>query len=381
MKRVLFTIHSMPIGGAEKVLIDILKHFDYSKYQVDLLLYYYEGDNLMNVPSDVRIYSVFGKPKSGLLQRAWHKFTRISGLINKIERFNTRKVVGKNCYDAIISFCQGPGHKMHTFLKDKSFNHISWIHNDLTIENWGKLFFDNDINKQGEAYNMMNHIVHVSNGVKDTFNQTFNISKDVDQRVIYNIVDVEDIRSKSQLPLEKPLSTNKFVFINSGRIVSQKMQSRLIEAAKILRDRGLDFEVWIMGDGPLKSTLENLVKEFSLEDKVKLIGFIKNPYPYIRRADTFVLTSSHEGFSIVVCEALALSKPVISTKVVGPIELLEDTKYGVLVDEDVNQIAEAMERMMTSSKLRQKYSEAAEKRSEMFDVDRAMNEIYSVINA
>lgn len=380
MKSILFTIHSMPIGGAEKVLLDILSHFDYSVYRIDLLLYNLDGDNLKNVPTKVRIISAFGKPKYDILHRAWNKFIRVTNLIDSVERYKTRKAVGNRHYDAIISFCQGPGHKMHTFLKDKSENHISWVHNDLTLENWGKLFFGDDVKKQGRAYDMMKHIVHVSHGVRNAFNRTFNISKTIDQRVIYNIVDIDDIRDKSELPMEKPISSDKFVFINSGRIVNQKKQTRLIEAAKILRGKGLDFEIWIMGDGPLKPTLEKLITEYALYDNVRLLGFIANPYPYTKRADAFVLTSSHEGFSIVVCEALALAKPVISTKVVGPTELLEDSRYGVLVDENVNRIADVMEQMMKSPELREKYSEAARRRSEMSDVNHAMSEIYAVIN-
>ncbi len=369
----------MPIGGAEKVLLDILHNMDYSIYAVDLLLYTKDGENLKNIPSNVNVKWVFEPHPRTIWHRIKGKFLNTTGLIDSVERLRTRKAVGTAIYDAIISFCQGPGHKLHTFLKDKSSNHISWIHNDLSKENWGKLFFGNDMRRQEQAYGFMNTIVHVSQGVKDSFNSTFKIPEAVCQRVIFNIVNVDDIRKKSKidLGLKKP---EEFLFINSGRLVSQKKQIRLVEAAAILKKRQKAFQIWILGEGPLRKQLEDKIKEYGLEEYVKLQGAVSNPYPYIALSDSFVLSSSQEGFSIVVCEAFTLGKPVISTKVVGPTELLDNSKYGLLVDEDITTIADAMQRMMESEILQKQYAEASFERSKIFDVKNAMNEIYSLFN-
>lgn len=379
MKKLLFTIHSMPIGGAEKVLLDILHNMDYSRYSVDLLLYTKEGENLKNVPSNVNVKWVFEPHPRTIWHRIKGKFLSTTGLIDSVERHRTRKAVGTTNYDAIISFCQGPGHKLHTFLKDKSSNHISWIHNDLSKENWGKLFFGNDMRRQEQAYGFMNTIVHVSQGVKDSFNSTFKIPETVCQRVIFNIVNVDDIRKKSKidLGLKKP---EEFLFINSGRLVSQKKQIRLVEAAAILKKRKKAFQIWILGEGPLRKQLEDKIKEYGLEEYVKLQGAVSNPYPYIALSDCFVLSSSQEGYPIVLCEALTLGKPVISTKVVGPTELLDNSKYGLLVEEDITTLADAMQRMMESEILQKQYAEASLERSKIFDVKNAMNEIYSLFN-
>lgn len=369
----------MPIGGAEKVLLDILHNMDYSRYTVDLLLYTKEGENLKNIPSNVNVKWVFEPHPRTIWHRIKGKFLNTTGLIDSVERLRTRKAVGTTSYDAIISFCQGPGHKLHTFLKDKSSNHISWIHNDLSKENWGKLFFGNDMRRQEQAYGFMNTIVHVSQGVKDSFNSTFKIPETVCQRVIFNIVNVDDIRKKSKidLGLKKP---EEFLFINSGRLVSQKKQIRLVEAAAILKKRKKAFQIWILGEGPLRKQLEDKIEEYGLEEYVRLHGAVSNPYPYIALSDCFVLSSSQEGFSIVVCEAFTLGKPVISTKVVGPTELLDDSKYGLLVEEDITTIADAMQRMMESEILQKQYAEASLERSKIFDVKNAMNEIYSLFN-
>lgn len=380
MKSILFTIHSMPIGGAEKVLIDILSHFDYGRYKVDLLLYTHAGENLSRIPENVEVISVFEPRKRTIWNRIKSKFLNTTGLIDRYEKYHTLKAIKDRHYDAVISFCQGPGHKLQMFLLDRAPRQITWVHNDLSKENWGKLFFGNDITAQEAAYNRLSEIIHVSCGVKEAFNKTFKIAPTVSQHVVYNIVDVDDINRKAMLPMETPRKTDRFVFINSGRMVSQKKQARLVEAARILDARGYDFEIWILGDGPLREDVEALVDKYNLRDKIKLFGFISNPYPYLKRADVFVLSSSQEGFPIVVCEALALGKPIVATKVVGPTELLDNSKYGILVNEDVESIAEAMESIMTSSELRERYSKAAAERSGMFDISRTMNEIYTLID-
>lgn len=369
----------MPIGGAEKVLLDIFNNIDYAKYNVELLLYTNSGENLKNVPSQVKILSAFQPKPRTLFQRIFNKLINVTGLISLIEKYKTRLAVGNSTYDVIISFCQGPGHKMHTFLLDKAKHHISWIHNDLSKENWGKLFFSNSIKKQEKAYHLMDEIVHVSYGVKEAFNSVFSIPSSIRQSVIYNIVDTANILKFAIHPMEIKLESEKFVFINSGRIVSQKKQIRLVEAAKILVNKGFDFEIWILGDGPLRPMLESRINELGLNKVVKLIGFVSNPYPYIRRADSFVLSSSQEGFSIVVCEALALGKPIISTKVVGPTELLGDSEYGLMVSEEVDDIANAMETFLTDENVRHKYIEAAKKRALMFNVENTMKEIYKLL--
>lgn len=374
-------MHSMPIGGAEKVLLDILRNFDYSKYQVELLLYTHSGENLCNVPSQVVVKSVFQPDSPTLWNRIRSKLVRMTGLINRIEQKATLKVVGNQQYDTIISFCQGPAHKIHTFLLGKARRHLSWIHSDLSVSNWGLLFFDGDIHKQCAAYGQMDEIIFVSQGAMQAFNRVFpSLVPSVKERVIYNIVDVLDIQTRSKVGIPYVCDSNRFVFINSGRLVDAKCQSRLVDCAEILRQKGLNFEIWILGDGPLKGALKSQIETKQLTDCVKLFGAVSNPYPYIQAADCFVLTSCQEGFPIVICEALALAKPIVSTRVTGPTELLGETDAGILVDEDITQIAEAMYRVATQPVLRTEYAARALQRCDMFDVKHSMDEIYRAID-
>jgi glycosyltransferase involved in cell wall biosynthesis len=121
--------------------------------------------------------------------------------------------------------------------------------------------------------------------------------------------------------------------VNVGRLSEQKGQLLLIEAARRLREQGLDFELVLVGDGPLREEIEQLIQEYGLQGQVRITGFLENLA--VRReleaARALVLPSFAEGLPVVIMEALALGRPVISTYVAGIPELVESGKSGWLV--------------------------------------------------
>jgi CDP-glycerol glycerophosphotransferase len=90
----------------------------------------------------------------------------------------------------------------------------------------------------------------------------------------------------------------------------------------------------ILGDGPLRQTLERLIADLDLTDCVLLAGLRSNPFPALARADCFVLSSNHEGQPMVLLEALTLKKPIVSTDILGAKFVLQDG-YGILVENSV----------------------------------------------
>ena len=374
MKHILFTIHSLHIGGAEKVLCDFLDKFDYTRYKVDLLLYTEAGSLLDSLNKNVNVLHVY-KERERFFVKIIRKFCNVLSLTDWYEKRIIASKISVR-YDAIISFCQGPAHKLHTLLLGRSSNNISWVHSDLSVSNWGLRYFHNDIKEQEAAYNSMNKIVFVSKDAKTAFNKVFKINEQVEQHIVYNFVNEVNVkdRSKELLPIKK----NKFTFINIGRMVAAKRQDRLIEASKLLKDKGYDFEMWIVGDGPLMKELQQKSQELATTNIVVFHGMQKNPYPFLGKADCFVLSSQQEGFGIVIGESFVLSKPVISTNVTGPVEILEDSKYGIVVEEDVQQLADAMERMIIDEQTRSHYALMGNQRLEYFSSDKIMKQIYNI---
>ena len=374
MKHILFTIHSLHIGGAEKVLCDFLDKFNYSEYQVDLLLYTHSGQLLPSIHKNVNLIHVYNEHEPFVNRLSRKFFSRVGAIDWYEKRIINGKVRSK--YDAIISFCQGPGHKLHTLVLDRTFNNISWVHSDLSISNWGLRYFHDDLKEQEAAYNAMDKIVFVSKEAKASFNRVFKIDQKVEQHIVYNFVNKDNVLAKSQESIS--VKKTKFTFINIGRMVEAKRQDRLIEASKLLKGKGYEFEMWILGDGPLRKDLEQKSMEAGTTDVVIFQGMQKNPYAFLKLADCFVLSSQQEGFGLVIGESFVLSKPVISTNVTGPTEILEDNKYGIIVEQNVQQIAGAMERMMIDKIAYSHYSKKGNERLEYFAPEKIMDQIYQI---
>ena len=129
-------------------------------------------------------------------------------------------------------------------------------------------------------------------------------------KLIFNGYDKERIYNLSQEKIEdKYLEIfNHKVIVNVGRLTYQKGQEYLIKSMPLLKDMNL----LLIGEGKYKDKLKTLVKELKVENRVFFIGFQKNPYKFIKKADIFVFTSLYEGFPNALAEALILQKPIVS---------------------------------------------------------------------
>jgi colanic acid/amylovoran biosynthesis glycosyltransferase len=133
--------------------------------------------------------------------------------------------------------------------------------------------------------------------------------------------------------------------VSVGRLAEQKGQLLLVEASARLRDRGADFELVIVGDGPMREELEQLIDRLGLRDRVRITGFLDNRA--VRReleaARALVLPSFAEGLPVVIMEAMALGRPVIATYIAGIPELVESGRTGWLIPAGaVEPLVEAM---------------------------------------
>jgi glycosyltransferase involved in cell wall biosynthesis len=184
-------------------------------------------------------------------------------------------------------------------------------------------------------------------------------------QVIYNIFNVEEVKNKSQESIsEKKYESLQLVAV--GRLPSHKGFDRLIKIChKLKNENKLDFNLWIVGEGDEKGILQSQIQNLDLEDTIKLLGFKENPYPYLREADLFVLSSRHESFCNVVLEAMILNKPIVSTDVSGPGELLKANlpegdlvskgEYGLLTENSEEGLYEGLKKMITDKTLRETF--------------------------
>ena len=375
-KHILFIMPDLPSGGAEKVLIDILRNFDYTTYDVTLLLEYRQGVYLKDIPSQVRFKTMFGA--SNIWLERWHRLLGIlhcghlyHAIVHKLILLFTLRGMK---FDTIVSFMEGEAVRLHSYIMKKASNHVSWVHIDLKTKHWSQVFFKSDQQEKG-IYEQMDKIVFVSDEARMKFLELFDIEKDK-CCVQYNLIDAKTIR---KLAHSKKVEKEKLTICMVGRLNPQKRYDRALRAVKRLKEDGLDFVLWILGEGNLENQLKALIGELDIEDCVQLKGFVKPSYAYMKAADIYWNTSDAEGYPLVVCEALCLGLPVVATSICGTKEILGNGQYGCLTLEDEDDIYEQMKEMFVSEQLRQEYAAKALEGASWFDTQKVMNEIYQIL--
>lgn len=180
-------------------------------------------------------------------------------------------------------------------------------------------------------YPFADAIVGVSQGVAKDIAQLAGLPLER-IRVIYNPA-FPELQEKSQEPIDHPwfMPGEPPVIISVGRLEDQKDFPTLIRAFARVREVYRS-RLMILGWGPDRPQLEALVKELGLTEDVEMPGFVKNPFPYMKKAAVFALSSRWEGMPNVIIEALTIGTPVVSTNCEsGPTEILDNNKYGELV--------------------------------------------------
>lgn len=375
-KKILFIMPSLPGGGAEKVLIDILKNFDYRTYAVTLLLEFREGVYLNDVPGEVRVLSLHGQntiwfERLHRVLRAVRGYAIFHAMVYR--RMLLRLLKGER-FDTIVSFMEGAALKFHSYITGKAGRNLSWVHIDLKQKHWSLGFFRNAQDELA-AYQKIDEIVFVSKDAEKHFSELYPLAEEK-RTVIYNLIDRNTILSSS---VSSPIVKTKFTICMVGRLNWQKRYDRALAVAKRLHDDGCDFELWILGEGNLESALKETAKAYGIEERVRFLGFKKPSYSYMREADLFLNTSEAEGYPLVICEALCLGLAIVATGISGASEILAGSEYGLLTGESEEDIYRGVKLMMGDETLRNHYREKARQRAAMFDVPATMEQIYKIL--
>ncbi len=159
-------------------------------------------------------------------------------------------------------------------------------------------------------------------------------------------------------------SSERRTLISVGRLSSEKRPDRIIEAFARIADRHPEWDLKMVGDGPMRATLEKLVRDCRLADgRVRLVGRTSNPWPIMKDADAFILASAYEGFPNALLEAMALGVPSISTDCnSGPREISENGTLATLVtSDDDDALSNSLDKFLANSELRKILSESGSK--------------------
>ena len=136
--------------------------------------------------------------------------------------------------------------------------------------------------------------------------------------------------------------------------------------AKRLKDCKIDAQIQLIGDGNLRGELEQMAQSLEVTDVVQFLGFKRNPYPNIKAADLLLSTSGWEGFSLVICEAMALGTPVVATRTAGPAEIIGNNEYGILCEHDDDSIFKSITNIIKDKETYELYSQKGVQRVQLF---------------
>lgn len=372
--KILFLTPNLNIGGAEHVLVNLLKKLNINKYEITLCLLSNTGVYFSELPKNIKVTYIF---KSSLLSRCATYLQRKYKSTIILKYFVRLRIVEQ--YDLGICFSDGLLTDVLLMAKGKFKKTLSWIHSCYYSQETLRNIYTPDRVKQlkKNRYNHLDGLVFVSNNAMREFNHIFGQYKT--EFCIYNLFDFNGMNQKSAAFI--PNFDKEYVnFIAIGRLVKVKEYDKLVEAANILKRKNLNFKLRILGDGPLREELKDLIIKYNLTNTVYLLGFQNNPYPYLKYSDVLVLSSSSEALPTVLVEAMYFSKPIVATKCSGCIEITDNGKYGLLTEHDATDIARKMETMILDYKIRECYASKATERCQYFNEDRSLSQIEKVFD-
>lgn len=329
MKKVLFGITSLSLGGAERVLVDLCNELS-NKYDITIFTIYANGELEKQLFPNIKIQS--------LIDKRYTELTKKEKILKPIEimlfkNYIYKKYIKKD-YDVEIAFLEGPVTRLFS-CKNSNTKKIAWIHNDITkvFGNGFKASLKRKIDKH--LYEKFSNLIFVSRDNQEKFEEEYNL--DTQNQVIYNYINTKSVIEKSKENMDIIFNPEETNIVTVSRLVSQKAIDRLIKVHKRIIDEGINHNIYVVGDGPEKQNLEKLIEENNVKQTFKLIGAKENPYPYIKNANAFALLSYFEGYPMVLLEAKILKKYIIITDTAAR-ETLQNYSNSLILDNDEDAI-------------------------------------------
>ncbi len=372
MKTILFVMNTMGRAGAERALIALMNALPREEYDISLLSLVNRGEMFQEVPEHVRILNRHPKARSVLsfsgrlaLVGATAKcfFYRLRGFallgylfrnlkLQMKEKIRLDKLLWRVIsqgtpapaqeYDLAVAYLEGAS---TYFVADavRARKKASFVHIDYQEAGYNASL---DL----DAYDKIDQVFSVSEEAGESFLRIYPQHREK-LALFRNMIDVKRIRELSQredIPADSPFlaSTATYKLLTVGRLNYQKGYDIAIPALGLLRERGLDIDWFILGEGSLERELRAQIRNAGLEGHFFLLGSKQNPYPYIRKADLYIHATRFEGKSIAIEEAQVLGKAIIASDCTGNREQILSGESGVLIPLSAENIADSVEELL-----------------------------------
>lgn len=355
-RKVLFLIHDLGHGGAEKVLVNLVNNMDPEKFDITVQALFGGGVNEQFLKPHVHFHAVF--PRA---------FPGNSHVMKLFSPKLLHRLLIKERYDIEVSYLEGPAARIVSGCSRKDTKLISWIHVEQhDMDTLARSF--RSAREACECYDRFHRTVCVSRYVHDDFCGILNFQKPC--CVLYNTVESEKIRALSVENTPELVDKGSIRLVAVGTLKESKGYMRLLHIMKRLRNEGYSACLYILGTGPLKASMEQYIAKNSLGDSVAFLGYQTNPYKYVANCDLFVCASHSEGFSTAATEALIVGTPVCTVEVSGMKEMLGNhNEWGIVTDNNEDALYMGIRKLLDDSRLLAYYAGQASLRGKTFSTE------------
>lgn len=332
MKKRLIVMNSLGNGGAERALLNLCRRLE-NKEEVFLVIIEGGGEYFNALSHILPVIEIFSSIENRLLSRCLFMHFSAKEICSRL--------FGLNTYAIAIAYIEG----LSTYLVSgiNSNYKVACVHANLLSHHVSASYYASS-EAEYEAYANLDRIIFVSNSVKDGFNKRIGL-KDFESCTIGNVFDIETINSMSNMEDDSRILYPYIVAV--GRLVEVKGFDKLIRAfTKIKKNSLEELKLVIVGDGPLKFLLNELISSLGMKDHIFLLGKKENPYPYIKSSLCLVSSSVSEGQPLSIGEAIILGIPVIATNCEGNAGMLAHCRYGYLCENSENGLVTALYNML-----------------------------------
>ncbi len=360
MKKIMFLIHDLMGGGAEKVLVNMVNNLNPEKYDITIKVLFDEGVHKNSFNDNIH-YKYFMKKSFNGNKYFFRTMT---------PKFWYKKVIGNEKYDIVVSYLEGTCARIVSGCDDAK--KVAWIHRERDEEGY-KVCFKNK-KEADECYSSFDKIACVAGSLRDNFSKQcpcFNSAE-----VLYNVNETDKIVELSKEEVEeKDLFGDVTTIAFIGKLIEEKGIFRLVNIHKRLIEENIPHRFLIMGVGEDGDKAKNILKENGIEKDFIFLGFQKNPYKYLAKSDMYVCSSFAEGFSTSTTEALVLGVPVVVTDCSGMSEMLGDNEYGIITKNDENALYEGIKDMLVNPDKLSHYKSQAALRGKDFSMQEVLSRI------
>jgi len=366
MKKVLFLIHDLGPGGAEKVLVNLVNNMDPKEYDITVMALFGGGVNEQFLASHVRYIACFKRMIPGN-----------SHLMKLLTPKQLHKWLIKDKYDIEISYLEGPSARIISGCPDDTTKLLSWIHCKMTPE-VAVLGF-RSMQEAKACYNRLDRIVCVSKTVEDAFQAV--LQPESAPCVVYNTNESDKIIEKSvETVPEGVFREGETRLCAVGKLIPVKAYDRLVRIHARLRREGYPVHTYLMGVGALQAELEKQIEEEQIADSFTLLGYQTNPYKFEKNCDIFVCSSLSEGFSTAATEALIVGTPVCTVEVSGMKEMLgENNEYGTVTENSEDALYEGIKKLLDDPALLAHYKAQAVIRGKDFSTENTVRAVQDLL--